>query len=544
MRIQACAAAVAMAGALGVWLPTVSAAQEKQKFRARDIPRLMEEADKFIAANELPKAEAYLKAIIEVDPKQAQAAFKLANVCERQNDQDCALLNYQLALASLTGTQKAQAHAGLAAGHVRAGRDTDAAEHAKAAVGLDPSLAGAHIILAESLVRLKSPDAVGAAQAAAAAAPDNPAAHRALGDALVAADRAADAEAPLRRAIELDPKLVAAHVQLTMILQARGDVDGVIASATRVIDLEPSRTEMFALRGRANLTKGQTDAALRDLHAAAAAGSKDATLHLAIAKMHHDGRQLDLAAQYYQSATQLDGQLADAWLGLSEVHVARNDFASAREPITRAVGVAPGKANAQYLLGLLREQEQQYDAALEALAKAIGIDATLSGAYHAQGRLLRTHRKDTAGGLASLRKAAELDAGNPAVLTDLAAALYEGKQNDQVVAILEKVTTAPGYANPVGYLVFGAALMDKGAYGDAVPLLTRAAELEPKWAEAHRRAAWALFGSIKKGCPCGPEDEQRVKQMKTHFDQMVALGAADPNLKTRVDALVDGQKVR
>ena len=58
-------------------------AQELAKLKPKDIPRLMEEADKFIAANDGPKAQAYLKAIIGLDPKQSQAAFKLGKLCEQ-----------------------------------------------------------------------------------------------------------------------------------------------------------------------------------------------------------------------------------------------------------------------------------------------------------------------------------------------------------------------------------------------------------------------------------------------------------------------------
>src|SRR5690606_30326227 len=75
---------VSMLLSLSAALPLV--AQDKPKFRTRDIPRLMEEADKFIAADDLPKAAAYLKTIVELDPRQAQAAFKLGRVQEAQED--------------------------------------------------------------------------------------------------------------------------------------------------------------------------------------------------------------------------------------------------------------------------------------------------------------------------------------------------------------------------------------------------------------------------------------------------------------------------
>lgn len=528
----------------GLALSVPLEAQEKQKLRPRDIPRLMTEADKFIAENDLPKAEAYLKAIIELDPKQSQAAFKLGKVCEAQPDWDCALTNYQLALGALTGAEKAQAHAGMAAGHLQAQRYTDAAEHAKAALDLDGSIASAHVIYAEALVRLKSPDAAAAAAAAVKAAPDSAVAHAALGEALLAAGKSTEAEAPLRRAIELDPKRASTNAQLAHVLSAKGDHEGTIAAVTRALELDPGRRELFALRAKARLALGQEAEALEDLHAAVAVSTADAGLHLALADIHFKHGRYDVAGQHYRGAIEIDPQLGEAQLGLADVLVRGYDFENARAPIERASGSLPDNARAQYLLGRLREHEQQFDQALAAYAKAVSLDPNLAEAHHAHGRILREQKKDTAGGLASLEQAAALDADNAAILTDLGAALYEAKQVDRTIETLQKAVATPDYTHPMGYGVLGLALKDKGEYEQALVHLDKAIELEPKWWMPHWGAAWSHFALIKKGCPCGPEDEARVQKMKTYFDTMTSLGGADPALADRVKLLTAGQKIR
>jgi tetratricopeptide (TPR) repeat protein len=544
MRMFAWSTAVSAVLLASLTVPLPLHGQEKQKFRPRDIPRLMEEADKFIAANDLPKAEAYLKTIIELDPRQSQAAFKLGKVCEAQQDWDCALTNYQLALGALTGPEKAQAHLGMATGHLRAERYTDAAEHAKEALAADPSLSQAHVIQAEALVRLKSPDAAAAAEAAAKAVPDSAAAHAAHGEALLAAGKDAEAEAPLRRALELDPKRAATSAQLAQVLSAKGDHDGTIAAVTAALTLEPGRRELFALRGKAHLAKGDEAQALEDLHAAVAVSNVDANLHLALASIHHKHGRLDVATQHYRSAIEIDPQVAAAQLGLADVLVRQYDFEGARTPIERAAGMLPDDARAQYLLGRMREHDKQFDGALEAYAKAVSLDDTLPDAHHARGRILREQKKDTAGGLASLEKAAALDTSNAAILTDLGAALYEAKQVDRTIETLQKVVVTPDYKSPMGYGVLGLALKDKGDYAQALTHLDKAIELEPKWWMPYWGAAWAHFGSIKKGCPCGPEDEEHVKKMQALFEQMTALGGADPALAERVKLLAAGQKIR
>lgn len=544
MRSAAWTVALSVAGLMCLCLPLASQSQEAKKFKPKDIPRLMAEADTFIAANDLEKAQAYLAVIVELDPKQSQAAFKLGRVCESLDEWDCVLRNYQMALGGLQGEEKAVAHAGLATGHLRADRATDAAEQAKAAIALNPSLASAHVTLADALVRLKSPEAVAAAEAATKAAPDNPVAYAALGDALMAAGKVGDAEAPLRRAIELEPKRAASHAQLATILDGKGDAEGVIAEVSTALQLDPSLRDLYALRGRAYLKKGKEDEALQDLHAAVASPTADASLHMAVAQIHHKHGRLDTAAEHYRSASEMNPQLGEAYLGLSEVLVARHDFQSAREPIERASGLLPQSAAAQYVVGLLRENQQQFDAALEAFARAIALDAKLAGAYHAQGRILRAQKKDTAGSLASLEKAAALDPENPAVLTDLGTSLYDAKQVDRTVETLQKVIASPDYQNAMGYGVLGLALKDRGELVEALGHFEKAAQLEPKWMVPRWGAAWSEFGLIKKGCPCGPEDQERVQRMKAHFDEMTTLGGKDPALAERVQALLGGQKIR
>jgi tetratricopeptide (TPR) repeat protein len=465
-------------------------------------------------------------------------------VCERQEDWDCVLSNYQLALGSLTGEDKARAHAGLAAGHMRADRYPDAAEHARAAVDLHPALAPAHVVLADALVRLKSPDAVAAARAATEAAPESAVAHAALGEALVAARQYDAAEAPLRQAIALDATRASTFANLAQVLDARGDAEGVIDATSKALAIDPSLRSLFALRGRAHLAREQEEEALHDLHAAVAVGTTDASLHMALARIHQKHRRLDVAAQHYRSASEVDGQLGEAHLGLSEVLVDARDFQSARQPIERAVGMLPQEARAHYLAGLLHEHDQQFDAALDAFARAVRLDADLAGAHHAQGRLLRAHRKDTSGGLASLERAATLSPDDTALLTDLGVALYEAKQVDRAVETLQGVVSRPDYANPMGYGVLGLALRDRSDYAEALGHLEKAVALEPKWWMPHWGAAWSHFALIKKGCPCGPEDEARVQKMKIHFEQMNSLGGSDPELATRVEAILGGQKIR
>jgi tetratricopeptide (TPR) repeat protein len=536
------AAAVALVASQISVLPV--GAQDLSKARARDIPRLMTEADKFVADNDPARAEAHLKAIVGLDPKQSQAAFKLARLCEARKDSECAMANYQLALGALTGADKAQAHLGLAAGHLQAERFPDAAEHAGAALAIDGSLTPAHVIRAVSLGKTKSPDALAAAEQAAKVAPDDARVQAVLGEALVAANRGADAEAPLRKALSLDPKLASAAAQLAQIVSAKGDHDATIVAVGQALGLDPNRRDLYALRGRAYLAKGDGDKALQDLYAAASAAPNDTGLQLTLGQIQQKQRRYDAAAQQYRNVLAVSPQQTDALLGLTDVLITLQDLEGARPYAAKAAAALPENARAQYLQARILEHDKQVDPALAAYAKAASLDPKMAEAFHGQGRLLREHKKDIPNALASMEKAAALDAANAGILTDLGAVQYEAKQVDKAIETLQKAVATPDYKHPMGLAVLGLALKDKGQYAAAIAPLEQAADLAPKWWMPRWGAAWAYFGQFKKGCPCGPDDQARIQKMQAHYDQMVALGGKDAGLAERVKMLASGLKVK
>jgi hypothetical protein len=81
-------------------------------------------------------------------------------------------------------------------------------------------------------------------------------------------------------------------------------------------------------------------------------------------------------------------------------------------------------------------------------------------------------------------------------------------------------------------------------FAEAIEPFQRAAEALPNWGQPHIGMAWATFAQIPKGCPCGPEDEERVKFTTEHYQKAVELGMADPALKERVDVLGRGEKIK
>lgn len=524
--------------------PADGPAQETRKLSRRDVERLIAEADKLVAARQLTDARQRLQLVIQQDPTNAPLALKLARICESLADWDCAGTSYQLAIANATGSDKADAHTGLAAVHLRRGNYRDAAENARAAIALNPSNTSAHVTLASSLVRGGATDSLPAAQKAVEMAPANADAHMALAEAFAREGKHVEAENSLRKVLEIEPKSAAAQARMAELLFRKGDFDGAIASAGAALTLDKELRRMYSIRGRAHYEKGNEDAAISDLQHAVSLMPDEAAAHVVLGRIYQRRKNPDQAAHYYKQAAARETQAGEGLLGLADVLAAKRDFAAAREPIERVAAGLPRSARAQYLLGVLREQQRQYDEALKAFEHAAALDPKLAAAHHGAGRVLREHLKDPARAVAHLEKAAALEPHAPDILSEYGVALYETKQPDRALEMLRKASAAPGYQSPMGFTVLGLVLKDRQQYGEALGYFEKAIELAPKWWLPHWGLAWSHFGLIKKGCPCGAADEERVQKLKAHFDAMTSFGGKDPALQQRVEALLNGLKIK
>lgn len=544
MKIAAVPVRLVVAVLVAVCAPDAASAQNTKKLNRREIEKLVAEADKLAAGGQLADARQRLNPVVQQDPTNAPLALKLARICESLADWDCAGTAFQLAVSNAAGPDKADAHAGLAAVHLRRGRYTDAADNARAAIALNPSIASAHLTLASSLVRQGSSDGLPAAQKAVEIAPASAQAHMALGEALALAEKPADAEASFRKVLELQPEAADAHARLAEVLFAKGDFGGVIASADMALKFNKDLSRLYSIRGRAHHENGNEDQAISDLQHAVTVKPDDAPAHLLLGRIYQRRKHLDLAVNHYKQAAAGERQVGDAALGLADVLVAKRDFAAAREPVEKVASGLPQSGRAQYLLGMLHEQQGQFDAAVKAFEHAASLDPKLGGAHYGAGRVLREHMKDAARALPHLEKAAALEPEDPSVLSEYGVALYEAKQPDRALEMLQKAAAAPDFKSPMGFTVLGLALKDRNRFDDALPYFVKATELAPKWWLPHWGAAWSHFALIKKGCPCGEADKQRVQELKAHYDAMVSLDGKDPALQQRVAALLKGLKIQ
>jgi tetratricopeptide (TPR) repeat protein len=184
-----------------------------------------------------------------------------------------------------------------------------------------PEDADALVLLgtARAILAQRSPS-LDALRRAVALRPDSPAGHHALCMALARFGETEAARAACEAALELEPPLAGARVNLGLILAALDRLAEADEQLTRALEAEPdpeTRAQALYLRGRLRRQQGRVEEAIRDL----------------------------------TEAVRLRPEQAAAWLELGLARVDTSSHESAIEALARAVALDPQSFEARYALG-------------------------------------------------------------------------------------------------------------------------------------------------------------------------------------------------
>ena len=268
----------------------------------------------------------------------------------------------------------------------------------------------------------KAPEAVTQYRAAVALDPQHAGAHYALGMALGVMGANEEAEKSFRTSVQLTPKNPLPAMALARLYLSTKRPEAAIATYSALLKELP--TYNLALVGRAQALMDRNDdaAAWKDVSQALKANAKSADAHLLAGMLHQRQRRLDDARTEYLTVIQLDAKRAIAYNNLAWITVeqknnlaqglewaqravtlspktaayqdtlgwvqrARGDLKAAETALEKATALTPPRASAFYHLGVVRQELQQRDRAIEAFRRALAIDASSADAADARNRL-------------------------------------------------------------------------------------------------------------------------------------------------------------
>jgi tetratricopeptide (TPR) repeat protein len=370
--------------------PAVAEDKKKEDKKAKEAPAAqapapqpvpvdaLKDAEEKLAAGDADTAIRLLEKAARTNPK---AALRLGRLRESRGELLPAEDAYKAAAGQLAGPEKGEALGRLAVVQDAAG-EAEAAASAEAAIAADPE--GLWPTIAMSYRRAhegKGDEAVALAQKALAAGGAG-AAKGALGHALQMKGDLAGAEAAYREATAAEPTALTPVVGLATILRKTGRAAEAEPMLKKAMDASPGSVEALKEMARIKIVLGRAQEALADANLAAAMAENDPEAEglvteakVARALLDVAGGRPDLAIK---DLTQLRDQNPDSAairLGLGRAHIARRDGDAAIAELQKAVELDPKNAEAQYQLGYVWQALKQKPAsAVDPFEKAAAAE--------------------------------------------------------------------------------------------------------------------------------------------------------------------------
>lgn len=280
--------------------------------------------------------------------------------------------------------------------------------------------------------------------------------------------REREAEAPLRRALELDAKNLTATIALAELRTRSNDAAESLTLWRRATELKPDDASLWVARGRAERTAKDSPAALKSFARALELDAPNVEARLARADLYLESNDKeraleDVRALEAQAKAQSDWKLAVAVAN-------RFGLAGARDEAKRIYDSLPEEAKAS-------EEGKRLSAAVNdvrcedtaesraALEKLIASDEKNAAALACLGSQLRTTDPQRSAEL--FRRANQIDQSNADYAVGYGAALVQLKQFERAASILQRVVQlAPEHYEAHANLA--AALYEMRLYKQAV----------------------------------------------------------------------------
>ncbi len=300
--------------------------------------------------------------------------------------------------ASEADPRNADAHRILGDAALAEGQNVDAEREYTAAIVLDLANGKAEYGLAVVAERQKKWNtAASHYRRALDLNPKSVAAARGLGRAMSELGDKSAARIAFGRAIEIDPASPEARNDFGVFLYRADEIDRAIEELIEAVRLDPSSALYHENLGRAYRKKGQWKEAERELAETARVAPNDTAVWVALGSTRAAEKKLDEAASAYAAAIALDPLDEEAAAGLAATLRAEGKLADAEAALVRSLENIAKSPALWNNLGVVRVERGEYAPAVEAFDKALAIDGSFDAARANRAR---------ASELAALEKAA------------------------------------------------------------------------------------------------------------------------------------------
>lgn len=240
------------------------------------------------------------------------------------------------------------------------------------------------------------------------------------------------------KAVRLTKNEPASLFVKAQVLRAMGKREEALPLALQAERNSYQSTSLYVLLGDLYLQRQEHEQALQYLRKAQNLSPTDEFAYYYKGRVQEATGDTAKAIQNYKLALGQVPDFTEAQRELAALLIDKGDYTSAKPYLQRALKAAPKDAKLWYNRGLGYQAEQKQDSAMQAFAKAVSINDTLSGAHYRLG-VYQHNLGNNEAALEHLQKAYEALKGKPEYLGKLASAYERTGQYREALSAYQRL---------------------------------------------------------------------------------------------------------
>jgi len=145
--------------------------------------------------------------------------------------------------------------------------------------------------------------------------------------------------------------------------------------------MEPGKVERLCLKAKQAIENRDWEKAKQDYLMALGLRSDAPDIHMGLATVYFQLRELTSAAHHFREVTRLDPLRAGAYINLGAVLNLLQEYDEAIAALRRGIQLDPQRVEGYYNLGLVYRRKGQFDMAIQAYREALRLNPRMADAY-------------------------------------------------------------------------------------------------------------------------------------------------------------------
>lgn len=488
-------------------------------------------AHRILATGDTDAAVAAWDALIDLYPTHFPAASMRADLFEKGGDHEAAMAVLDRFIERSPTDARGYLHRSKL--YTAKGDADRALANLRRAAQLDPTSVEAHLGVAQALAA--KGDADGAARAYARAAdaevPGDAESYNMRAFMFFVSGQDELALADYEASLALSPNQVDALVWRGILRLRLKRVDAAIADFTRVISMRPSEARGFRRRGEALVSAGRPTEALRDLDRALELdGDNKGAAHSARGNAYEALGDLKAALASYDAALECDPSNVGARVHRFQIHANASDWQKCQVDAEAMLARTPDQPPLLHTHARLCIKTGRRDDALVAYDRLIALDPKNADAYYERSEI-HVGRGDSLAARADRARAFEFAPDNLEFRAAYGCDQVGLAKTDEERAVAFRLIASSAELdaeNPEAWARAAYRFRQCGHPGEAIPFITRAAELDPNNADYPSERAtcircsaapvWMDPASHKASCVAALADVERAIAISSKED--------------------------